>query len=123
MKKKLVLSIVIAMLSVICLYVSASAEGAALSLSGPSELKAGDTFDVTFALSGEDILGINGELTYDSSLVTLTGMESSAVSQWTSEFNGGVFLAYDSSLSLPISSETLLFTANFEVNADAWLDL
>ena len=74
---------------------------------------------MTFALSGEDILGINGELTYDSSLVTLTGMESSAVSQWTAEFNGGVFLAYDSSLSLPISGETLLFTASFEVNADA----
>lgn len=86
------------------------------SLSGPSTVRAGDTITVSFRAGG-GILGGEGALTYDSSLLTLTGCSQVVGGDWVVEF-GSRFVFYDNSMVNPIQSSTTIFTATFTVNAN-----
>ena len=98
---------------------AATASGA---LTGPSSAKVGDTITLSFSVSGQGLLAVSGELSYDSNLVTLVSVTKTIADPWLLECNGNVFLAYDNNLTSPVSSNTVLFTATFQIKATAPVD-
>lgn len=116
MKKKLLIILVAVAMLTAMLPVSVSAASASAWINGPSTVRAGDTITLSFVLSGTNIYGASGTLSYDSSQLTLTGTSQSIGSGWIVEFNGGNFAAYDNNLSAPINSSATLFKATFQVN-------
>ena len=73
------------------------------SFSGSGSVRAGDSVTVTFTVSGSNIQGITAVLHYDSSALTLTGTRQLVGSSWSVDMSGGNLLAYDQSLSNPIT--------------------
>ena len=117
--KKLI-SLAIALVLCICLLsVTAFAASASASLTGPGTVRAGDTITLNFNLSGSNIFGASGTLSYDANQLTLTGTSQKISNGWAVEFNGNNFVAYDNNLASPINSSTTLFTATFKVNSVA----
>ncbi len=112
---KKILSVITVLLLLSALVLTASAASASATLTGPGTVRAGDTITLSFNLSGSDIYGVSGALSYDSSQVTLTGTSQKIASPWVVEFNGNNFVAYDNNLSSPINSSKVLFTASFKV--------
>lgn len=104
------------LLSALCC-VTASAASANATLTGPGTVRAGDTITLTFNLSGSNIYGASGTLSYDSNQLTLTGTTQKIGNGWAVEFNGNNFVAYDNNLAKPINSSTALFTATFKVKS------
>ena len=104
------------LLSALCC-VTASAASATATLTGPGTVRAGDTITLTFNLSGSNIYGASGTLSYDSNQLTLTGTTQKIGNGWAVEFNGNNFVAYDNNLAKPINSSTALFTATFKVKS------
>ena len=98
---------------------AATASGA---LTGPSSAKVGDTITLSFSVSGQGLLAVSGELAYDSNLVTLVSVTKTIADPWLLECNDNVFLAYDNNLTSPVSSNTVLFTATFQIKATAPVD-
>ncbi|MBO5358249.1 MAG: cadherin-like beta sandwich domain-containing protein [Clostridia bacterium] len=96
-----------------------SAATASASLTGPATVRAGDTITVSFNLNGSGIYGVEGMLSYDSSLVTLSGTSQKIASPWKVEFNGNKFAIYDDTVEKPINSNKTLFTATFKVKSVA----
>ncbi|MBQ1272029.1 MAG: cadherin-like beta sandwich domain-containing protein [Clostridia bacterium] len=96
-----------------------SAASATASLSGPSEVRAGDTITLSFAINGKGISGASGTLSYDANQVTLSGTTQKIASPWMVEFNGNSFVAYDNNLTNPINGNTTLFTVTFKVKSVA----
>ena len=115
MKRLLAILTAIAICAGILCIPAAAATSA--SLTGPGEVRAGDTITVTFKLSGSGIYGIEGKLAYDSSQVTLSSTKQKISSPWVVEFNGDNFVAYDNNLSKPITKTTTIFTAKFKVSS------
>lgn len=95
------------------------AAGASASLTGNKTVRAGDTVTLSFNISGNGIKGASGTLSYDSSVVKLTGTKQSIGGTWAVEFNGNNFVAYDNNLTSPINGSKTLFTATFKVNSVA----
>ncbi len=110
------ISLVIALLLCVSLFaVTAFAASASASLTGPGTVRAGDTITLSFNLSGSNIFGASGTLSYDASQLTLTGTSQAIGNGWAVEFNGNNFVAYDNNLASPINGSTTLFTATFKV--------
>ena len=117
MKKRLsMIFAALLLLSALCC-VTASAASANATLTGPGTVRAGDTITLTFNLSGSNIYGASGTLSYDSNQLTLTGTTQKIGNGWAVEFNGNNFVAYDNNLAKPINSNTALFTATFKVKS------
>ena len=117
MKKRLsMIFAALLLLSALCC-VTASAASANATLTGPGTVRAGDTITLTFNLSGSNIYGASGTLSYDSNQLTLTGTTQKIGNGWAVEFNGNNFVAYDNNLAKPINSSTALFTATFKVKS------
>ena len=115
MKKIICLAIALVLcLSILPMSVFAAASSARIT--GPDTVWAGDTITVTFQLSGTDIYGATGKLSYDSSQVTLTETSQTIGSDWMVEMNGDIFTIYDNSLQNPIYGNASIFTATFKVN-------
>ena len=115
MKKRIsVISILILCLLVI-LPITAFAVSGSATLTGPDAVRAGDTITLTLNLSGKDIYGAEGVLSYDKNVLELKEMKQKVGGDWVVEFNGNNFVAYDNNLSKPISSKTAVLTVSFKV--------
>lgn len=90
------------------------------SLTGETTVRAGDTIKLTFKVNGSDkFSGYEGALSYDPSVVTLTGV-SSTMSNWTFSRNGNNLLAYNNSQS--VVTMGTVFVATFTVNSGVSVD-
>lgn len=88
---------------------------ASASLTGPSTVRAGDTITLNLNISDDGKYGLEGSLSYDSSVVTFSSM-SCNVSGWKVENNGGAIIVYDDALSNPLSGTKAVLTLKFTVN-------
>lgn len=108
----------LALVIILCLgllAVDASAASASGYFSGPSDVKAGDIITLTFGVSGSGIIGVDGTISYDSSMLTLVSTSKKIGSSWLVEFNGNKFVAYDNTQENPINGSAGIFTAEFQV--------
>ena len=94
-----------------------TAEAAGASFSGSGSVRAGDSVTVTFTVSGSNIQGITAVLHYDSSALTLTGTRQLVGSSWSVDMSGGNLLAYDQSLSNPITGSAAVLAVTFQVKS------
>ncbi len=117
MKKSISVLITIILLITFTLLMTVSAANASAELVGPSTVRAGDTVTVSFKLSGKNISGVSGKLSYNSNQLTLTGTSQKISAPWAVEFSGNNFVAYDNNLEKPINSTKTLFTATFKVKS------
>lgn len=85
------------------------------SLGGPNTVRAGDTITLVF-YAGGGILGGSGNMSYDSSQLTLQGYTAAIGGSWRVEFTGNRFLFYDDSMLSPINGSAAIFKATFTVN-------
>lgn len=115
---KRIISLTVVFLLCICLLaVPAFAASASATLTGPGVVRAGDAITLTFNLSGTNIFGASGTLSYDANQLTLAGTNQVIGNGWAVEFNGNNFVAYDNNLAKPVNSNTALFTATFKVKS------
>ena len=115
MKKTMILLLILALCAGV-FGVCAYAASPAMTVTGPSTVRAGDTITVSFKLNGTGLYGFSGTLEYDSSLLTLQGTPEAKVSGWILELGDGAFVCYDNTLSKPINSNTTMFTLTFKVS-------
>lgn len=94
-----------------------TAEAAGASFTGSGSVRAGDSVTVTFTVSGSNIQGITAVLHYDSSALTLTGTRQLVGSSWSVDMSGGNLLAYDQSLSNPITGSAAVLAVTFQVKS------
>lgn len=94
-----------------------TAEAAGASFSGSGSVRAGDSVTVTFSVSGSNIQGITAVLHYDSSALTLTGTRQLIGDSWSVDMSGGNLLAYDQSLSNPITGSAAVLAVTFQVKS------
>lgn len=94
-----------------------TAEAAGASFSGSGSVRAGDSVTVTFTVSGSNIQGITAVLHYDSSALTLTGTRQLVGSSWSVDMSGGNLLAYDQTLSNPITGSAAVLAVTFQVKS------
>lgn len=85
------------------------------SVTGPGTVRAGDTIILTLTVSSQGSFGIEGKLSYDSSVVTFQGM-SAEISGWKVENNGNKFVIYDDALSNPLGGSSAVAKMTFKVN-------
>ncbi len=111
---KKITSIIISILLILTM-IPISASAASLSLSGPSTVRAGDTISVALKFSGGNLTGYSGELSYDSSVLTLQSVSSNSGGNWSFTRSGNNIVAYDTTGTS--SPATALFTATFKVNS------
>lgn len=88
---------------------------ASASLTGPSTVRAGDTITLNLNVSDSGKYGLEGSLSYDSSVVSLSGM-SCNVAGWKAENNGNAIIVYDDALAKPLGGGTNVLTLKFKVN-------
>ena len=117
MKKRMIAMILALTIFAALLPVTAYAASASAKLDGPGTVRAGDTIKVSFVLSGSNLTGAEGTLSYDSNQLTLTGTTQVVSAPWVVEFNGNKFVAYDNNLTSPINGSATLFTATFTVKS------
>ncbi len=120
--RKIVTGIV--MIQVILLLMSAgiTAAAPAASLTGPSAVRAGDTFKITLSLSGTGLSSVMGDIRYDAAKLTV---KSTAVilTSWTvynmdTDTAGKVsFWLDDKDMVAPINSSKQLFSISFQVKS------
>lgn len=90
-----------------------TAEAASARLSGTSSLRAGNTFTLTFSISGKNISSVFAYLNYDTSKLECLGASNDIgeiSDSWAMEAttaNGGKFGVYDNSLKSPVNNSTL----------------
>ena len=96
---------------------AANIYGAEASLSGPSEVRAGDTISLSLKVTDNGKYGLSGTLVYDSSQVTLSSI-STSLSGWKAENNGNEVLVYDDALANPINGTKTVLTIKFKVNSN-----
>ena len=113
---KAIAAVVFTALSVLFAFdVIPSEAAASASLSGPSEVRVGDTVTVSFKLNGTKLQGLQGELQFDSSQLTYGSMSKKIADPWIVEISNNKLVAYDNNLTAPINSEKELFTVSFTV--------
>lgn len=117
MKKTASILSIVMLLMAIVLPMNASAVTARGSLSGPSTIRVGDKITVTYSISGSGILGIEGDINYDSNVLSLVSKNQVIASPWMVEFQGANrVVAYDNTAGTsPITSARSVFSATFMV--------
>ena len=115
MKKRISVISVLILCFLVILPITAFAVSGSATLTGPDTVRAGDTITLTLNLSGKDIYGAEGVLSYDKNVLELKEMKQKVGGDWVVEFNGNNFVAYDNNLSKPISSKTAVLTVSFKV--------
>ena len=114
MKRRIVHSIItVLLLGVLLLTLPQPAMAASASLSGSGSVQPGNTVTLTLSVSGSNVYGLTGKLTYGSNL-SLTNYNCS-VSGWSMEVNEGNFSAYGTSAS----SGGAILTVTLKVASDA----
>lgn len=89
---------------------------ASASISGPGTVRAGDTITLTLNVSDSGKYGIEGNLSYDSGVVTFQSITAS-VGGWKAENSGGKFIVYDDGMSKPLGGSTEVAKITFKVNS------
>lgn len=117
MKRTIIMVLTVVLL--VCLLSVTASAAASASMSGPSTIRAGNTITVTFSVDGSGVLGMQGTLSYDSSILTLQKTEQKIGSPWVVEWNGNHFVAYDNNQKNPINKSTAIFAVTFQVNKNA----
>ena len=118
MKKIISLITALVIATALCLNVlTVSAVSGSASLTGPSAVRAGDTITLSYKISGSGLYGASGNVSYNSSQLSLVSKKQSIGGGWVVEFNGNEFVAYDNNLSSPVKGQTTLFTLTFKVNS------
>lgn len=112
MKKTVAIFLAVVAL-VTVLAVSAMAAGNCY-MNGPDVVRAGDTFTVT-VYAGGNITGIQGNVVYDSSKLTLQGYTPLLGGSWLGSFSGDTFLFYEDNL-VELGGTAAVFSATFRVN-------
>lgn len=95
-----------------------SAAGAGLT--GPKTVHAGDNITLTLSANNcSGVLGAEGQISYDSSVLTLVSGPVSQRSGWSLAYANNWFTAYDLAQSSPVNGSAALFTLTFRVNPKA----
>ncbi len=115
MKKRISVISLLILCLLLVFPITAFAVSGSATLTGPDTVRAGDTITLTLNLSGKDIYGAEGMLSYDKNVLELKEMKQKVGGDWVVEFNGNNFVAYDNNLSKPISSKTAVLTVSFKV--------
>ncbi|MBQ3146668.1 MAG: cadherin-like beta sandwich domain-containing protein [Oscillospiraceae bacterium] len=113
--KRYINLILILILCFSLLSVTAFAAGESATLTGPGQVRAGDTITVALNVTGNGIYGASGILSYNSSQLTFVKAEPVVGSTWAVEFNGNHFVAYDNNLSTPIRGTAAMLALTFKV--------
>ena len=113
--KRYINLILILILCFSLLSVTAFAAGESATLTGPAQVRAGDTITVALNVTGNGIYGASGILSYNSSQLTFVKAEPVVGSTWAVEFNGNHFVAYDNNLSTPIRGTAAMLALTFKV--------
>ncbi|MDR1891748.1 MAG: cadherin-like beta sandwich domain-containing protein [Oscillospiraceae bacterium] len=101
---------------------SASAISGSASFSGPTLIRAGDSFTVDFIFNGTGVSGIQGNITFDPAKLSLSGNPETAIGGgWTADYHtlsGKIsFTAYDSKGTSPINAAQTIFKLTFVASA------
>lgn len=116
MKRKLLYTGLLLIMSIIGMMTYKEyALGASAALTGNTVVRGGDYITVNLYISAPGSYGIEGTLSYDSSIVSLAGVQS-AINGWKVEMNGNKLIAYDDALTHPLSGSQAVVTASFKVN-------
>ncbi len=127
--KKLLFITIVSMLLILNLCPSSAAGEFRVGISGSSIIRAGDT--VIYTIKVENISGITGgiaglqgEISYDSNVMSYQKFTSKLGSDWQLELNPSgntiLFVAYDNTAgSKSISSNAEVFTITFKVSSNA----
>lgn len=87
-----------------------------ISLSGPESIAPDDTFEITVSVSGNDIYGVSGAVTF-SGAVTLKSSDADLEGDWKTEINTVentvYFAAADQKQNTPINKKTDVLTLTF----------
>lgn len=114
--KKIAKNILVVLLSFIFItFLKTDFYAASASLSGPSTVRAGDTITLNLNINDNGKYGLEGNLNYNSSQVTLSNV-SCGISGWEFEQNGSAFIVYDNNLSKPLNGAKTVLTLKFKVN-------
>lgn len=108
----------LALVLILCLSllnITAFAAGESASLTGPGSVRAGDTVAVTLNVTGNNVYGVSGILSYNGAQLTLVSSKATAGTAWVIEFNDNHFVAYDNNLSSPVKGTAALLTLTFKV--------
>lgn len=120
MYKKISALIAVILISLSCLCVSAE-NAAALSLSGPKNISAGEEIEIEVTLSGKDLVSAAGQLNYDAKKLEFVEA-SSNLARWSLETNAQdgklYFAAANVTAKEVINKKTALFTVTFKANGD-----
>lgn len=117
MKKIFQYSLVL-ILSIVCvLYGTTNVWAASASLTGPGTVRAGDTITLSFNINDSGKYGIEGTLSYDSSVVSLSSSDIS-INGWKLETNGNSLIMYDDAMSNPISGNKTVVKLVFKVKSN-----
>ncbi len=111
---KYVCAVIIGIASV--LYNVSPAMAAGVSLTGPGTVRAGDTITLKFNVNDSGKYGVEGTLSYDANVVTLSSSEAS-LSGWKLETNGNSLIMYDDAMTNPISGNKTVITLKFKVKS------
>ena len=87
-------------------------------LTGPAVVRAGDTITLKLNISDSGKYGMEGTLSYDSAVVTLSSMTCN-VNGWKVENNGNAIIVYDDNMSNPLNGNKTVLTLKFKVNNGA----
>ena len=113
--KKLIKYSTLLVLSIMCvLYSVTFVWAASAKLTGPGTVRAGDTITLKLNINDSGKYGVEGTLSYDSSVVTLSKSEIN-LSGWKLESNGNSLIMYDDAMSSPISGDKTVATLTFKV--------
>lgn len=108
----------LAIISIVCvLYSVSNVWAAGASLTGPGTVRAGDTITLSFNISDSGKYGVEGTLSYDSNVVSLSS-SSISLKGWKLESNGNSLIMYDDAMSSPISGNKTVVTLVFKVKSN-----
>lgn len=120
MYKKISALIAVILISLSCLCVSAES-AAAVSLSGPKNISAGEEIEIEVTLSGKDLVSAAGQMNYDAKKLEFVEA-SSNLARWSLETNTQdgklYFAAANVTAKEVINKKTALFTVTFKANSN-----
>ena len=91
---------------------------ASASLTGSKTVRAGDTLTLTLTVNGSGIVGGEGTLSYDTSLLTLKSIKQKIASPWEVERKENKILFFDDKLENPINSTKAIMTFTFQIKSN-----
>ena len=117
MKRKISRLLACLLLAAALLLPQTQAWAAGASFTGSSSLRAGDSVTVTFAVSGSNIVAVQGTLVYDTNSLEFISTSRLIGNPWSLEMNGSTLVIYDTSAGGSPVNNANLFSATFRVKS------